>query len=394
MEHDISIITALQAMKNLPKNFDALPIYIDRRGLWWVADNLADIEVYHNFERRAKNLRQVTFLLGENLVVCKKGRKFVPLCRVSSVLNCCHGNVGEDGSVDGVLKTCDVPATSSGVTSCALCMDKAFCKDVLRANDIPTPNYVCVKARQSAGEQVGERVDQQVERSAGGNAGEFGEKVGEQIGVDAQVDENVLKKIGKLHFPVVVKPANLGSSIGISVCKTAAEIGDALALAFSFDRKAIVEEMVQNLQEFNCAAFLYKGDLFLSQVCEVKNKGEIFSFEDKYLSTKTQRGQVDKKLAKKIEALTEKVYRLLDCAGVVRVDFLCDAQSGKLFVNEVNSVPGSLAFYLFDGVKFSEILTAILQQSIENAIEQENLIKTFDSEALNIFEKATQSAKK
>ena len=175
VEHDISIITAMQVLKQLPKSLDCVPIYIDRVGLWWIADNLFDIEIYSDFKKLAKKRKQVTLILGEKVVAVKKGNKFVSQFEVETVLNCCHGNIGEDGAMQGVLKTCAIPTTSSGVTSSALCMDKVFMKDILKANDILSPKYVSFDRC-----------------------------------TYSQTKEKVMKNVSnKIEFPLIVKPANL-----------------------------------------------------------------------------------------------------------------------------------------------------------------------------------------
>ncbi len=353
VEHDISIITALQAMKNLPDTFEFLPLYIDRSGIWWVADNLGDIEIFQNFNRRAKNAHQVALLPGATLAKKKNG-KFVPFVHAKAALNCCHGGCGEDGSVQGLLKMCGVPQSSCGVMASAVCMDKAIMKEICLAKSIPTPNFFVVKKEAY----------------------------------------NLEKTIKKCKFPLVVKPANLGSSIGISVCKNKQEFSEGMSLAFNFDRKVVVEELVQNLREFNCACFSFDGHLFVSNVNEVTGKGEIFSFEDKYLSSTTSARSVESVLAKKIGTLTEKVYDALDCTGIVRVDFLYDEKTKILYVNEVNTIPGSLAFYLFPDVAFKELISAALQECISRAKAEEGLISTFDSDALKIFENARSKLQK
>ena len=166
-----------------------------------------------------------------------KKNKLFKVCDIISVLNCCHGNIGEDGALQGVLKCCGVATTSSGVASSALCMDKSFMKDIFQANDIPSPTYVYF------------------DRCAY-------EKNAEKIVKEAE---------SKIKYPMIVKPANLGSSIGISVCKTRKELTEALNLAFKFDSKILIEKLVENLKEFNCACFKFGRDYFSSAVSEVKN---------------------------------------------------------------------------------------------------------------------------
>ena len=360
VEHDISIITAMQVLKQWPKSFDCLPVYIDREGLWWIADNLSEIKIYSSFKRLSKNRKQVTLILGEKVVAVKKGNKFVPQYEVETVLNCCHGNIGEDGSVQGVLKTCAIPTTSSGVTSSALCMDKVFMKDILKANDILSPKYVSFDRC-----------------------------------TYLQTKEKILKNVAnKIEFPLIVKPANLGSSIGISVCHKEGDLEKAVELALMFDDKILIEKLVENLREFNCACFLFKGHFFTSNVNEVRNKKEIYSFEDKYLSKKDGNREVDKTLSKKVQSLTERVYKLFDCKGIVRVDFLFDEKAEILYVNEINTIPGSLAFYLFKDITFKDLLISMLEESKLDAEREKKLTVSFESNALKIFENVSESLKK
>ena len=247
---------------------------------------------------------------------------------------------------------CEIPCSSCGVASSAICMDKAYVKDILKANKIESPDYVYF--------------DNSVE----------------------------VKLPNELAFPVIVKPANLGSSIGISICKDDKEFQAAVELAFEFDRKVLVEKLVENMREFNCACFAYKNQNFTSCVNEVKNDGTIYSFEDKYLTAKSKNLEVDKNLSKKIKHLTEKIYALFDCQGVVRVDFLYDTIKKTLYVNEINTIPGSLALFLFKGVPAQDIITAIIEQTKQNYIEEQKLVKTFDSEAIEIYSRFKPTSKK
>lgn len=351
VEHDISVITAVQTMKNLPKKFLFLPVYIDKNSNWWIADNLMDIETFKNFKKFAKNKKEV--VLGKNTLFAKKRNKFVKHCQVLAVLNCCHGHFGEDGSLQGLLNACEIACTSCGVTSSALCMDKTLMKDVLKANEIPTAEYSYF----------------------------FAEK-------------NSIKLPKNLEFPVIVKPANLGSSIGISVCKNQTEYDEALELAFKFDKKVLVERLVQNLREFNCACFSITGQKFVSSVNEVKSESEIYSFEEKYLSSQSKNMSVDKKLSNKIKTLTEKVYDLFDCQGVVRVDFLYDCDTNTILVNEINTIPGSLAVYLFKDISAKEIVSALIEDAIQKFDDKKELISSFDSNAIEIYANFKPTSKK
>lgn len=358
VEHDISIITALQVMKFLPNEFDFLPVYIDRSGKWWIGDNLESANIYKNFNKFAKKKRNVSILLGENILLQRKIKKFSPFCKIKSVLNCCHGRIGEDGSLSGIFSSSKIPCSSSGTMSSAICMDKTVMKDILKANEISSPKYVYFD---------------------------------KQTYDKDKTYKNIKRKVG---FPVIVKPASLGSSIGISVCRTEEEFYDAVDLAFSFDKKILVERLVENLREFNCACVHFQNQTFVSGVNEVFSKNEMFTFDEKYKQNSQKSASVNGFLCKKVQNLTKKIYKLFDCSGVVRVDFLFDEKQNKLYVNEINSIPGSLAFYLFKGFSFKELLCVLVKQSILDLKERQTLVTNFDSDVLSLFERENFSAKK
>ena len=357
VEHDISIITALQVMMFLPKEYDFVPVYIDRKNVWWTADNLDDKNVYTNFDKNVKKKRQVFLVNGEKVLYVKKKNHLFPMCEVLSVLNCCHGRFGEDGCLQGVLAGCDIPQTSPGVTTSAICMDKAFLKDVMFHAGIDTPQYVCI-------------CKDEVEKT------------------------DFSKIVRKMKFPLVVKPANLGSSIGVSVCKDEKELETAGSFAFEFDRKVIVEECICNLREFNCAVFEYRKNVFCSDVSEVTQMGEVYSFADKYLSSATFDKKVEKRLEKKIKSVSERAYKIMGCGGVVRIDFLYDEKERKLFLNEINTIPGALAFYLFKDIKFSELIKCLIEESIARNEREKTFVKTYKSDALKVFREAEIRRKK
>lgn len=358
VEHDISIITALQALKNLPEEYDFLPIYIDKKGVWWVADNLDDIKIYKNFGKLAKKKRKVTVLLGQNTLLIEKSQKYSPFVNILSVLNCCHGRIGEDGCVSGVFKSSNTAISCCDVVSSAVCMDKTVMKDVLKANKIVSPDYIYF----------------------------------DKCSYDHIKTLKEVKR--KLDFPIVVKPANLGSSIGISVCNTESEFEDAVKLAFEFDKKVLVEKFVNNLREFNCACVQFKNETFTSSVNEVSLNENIFTFDQKYLSKKPKTASGCRFLTQKIKKETKKLYHLFGCAGVVRVDFLYDNKEKQLYVNEINTIPGSLAFYLFKDVPFKELIRCLVMQSLDNFEKGKKLLTNFESCALNVFEEVNSSCKK
>ena len=338
---------------------DFIYVYIDKKGAWWTAENLDDINIYLDFFEKAKRKKRVIVSTGENVLMVEKRKKFVPFCKIKNVLNCCHGNLGEGGALQGLFECSNISCSSPSVCSSAICMDKSFVKDVLIANKILTPDGKTIKKDDF-----------------------FEEK------------EEILREISKFSFPIIVKPANLGSSIGISVCKDLSELENAAMLAFEFDEKIVCEKVVENLREFNCACFCVKQNYFTSDVVEVENKSKMFSFDDKYISDGAKNSNPNEALTKKIKELTEKVYKLFDCQGIVRIDFLYNNKTKKLYVNELNTIPGSLSCHMFKDMNFKEVLSSVLAQAEENNSRKNKLITTFESDAISTYIKATRTFKK
>ena len=356
VEHDISIITAMQMKRYLE---DFVYVYIDKCGIWWIAENLDDIKTYLNFYKNAKKKRRVIVSAGTKVLLIEKHGKFSPLYKIKNVLNCCHGGLGEGGALQGLFDCNNISYSSPSVCSSAICMDKAFVKDILKANNILTPDGKAIKKP------------------------DFFEK-----------KEEILSEISNLGFPIIVKPSNLGSSIGISVCKDVDDFADAASLAFEFDDKIVCEKVVENLREFNCACFCVKQNYFTSDVIEVENKSQIYSFEDKYISEETKSSKPNESLSKRVKDLTEKVYKLFDCEGIVRIDFLYNNKTKKLYVNELNTIPGSLSCHMFKDIDFKEVLTSVLYQAEEKSKNKQSLVATFDSDAISTYIKATRTFKK
>jgi D-alanine-D-alanine ligase len=351
VEHDISIITALQTMKSFPKEYKLFPIYIKPDGEFVTAENLKNKEIYLNLTKNAKKIAKITLNLGKNEMFLLKNNKIKQKTKIDCALICNHGHGGEDGSLQGLLELCDIPYTSCSLTSSAVCMDKELTKILITHARIPTPKFVSIK----------------------------------------KVDSD-LKKIEKeIGYPCIIKPSRCGSSVGINIASNENDLKNAVSNAFLFDDKVIIEQFVSNAREFCCAVVKNGSKLFASKVDEVE-KGNFYTFEEKYLQAKNKNDKkIQKSLADKIVLLAKKTYDILDCDGVVRIDFLL-GQDGKLFVNEVNSIPGSLAFNLFDG-KFEDLLCTIIEMAIKKHEEKKDINYTFSSSAIQNFINISNSQK-
>lgn len=357
VEHDISIITALQTMNGLGKEYNLIPIYINSNGKMINAKNLKDEKIYLNFNKNAIKPCDVVIPSGLSEIWLVKNGKIKKRQKIDCALLCCHGHGGEDGCLQGMLELAEIPYTSCSPLSSALCMDKVSCKIHLMNAQVITPSYVdfdlCSYQTNS---------------------------------------QEILEKIEKeLSFPCIVKPANLGSSVGINICENVDELKCAIAQALEFDKKIIVEKFIDNAREFCCAIIKSAGNLIASNVSEVK-KGKFFTFEEKYLSKKEdEKREITKTLEKNIKDMAKRAYKTLECDGVVRVDFLYDGK--KLYVNELNSIPGSLSFSMFN-TAHGDLLNVLIQEAIKRKEEKGDIIYQFNSQAIENYIEMKRNIKK
>ena len=277
-----------------------------------------------------------------------------------------HGTNVEDGTIEGYLKMFNLPFVGCSVLSSAVGMDKYFCKCILRENGVPVIDGKIFY----------------VEEFKRGNKG-------------------MMKRIEEFGMPVIVKPVNLGSSIGISVARNKEELKKALDLAFRYSEKVLIEKLVENLMEINCSVVGNRNKMEASECEEPIKNDEILSFTDKYISGKKGsklKGSVNsgklklpadisKELRNEVQELAKKVFLVLDCSGVIRVDFIYDKDKKKLYVNEVNTIPGSLAFHLWreKGVEYKELLDRLIDTALDRERAEKKLIFSFDNNILEGF---------
>ena len=277
-----------------------------------------------------------------------------------------HGTNVEDGTLMGLLEMLGVAYTGCDVTSSALGMDKYAMKAVLRQAGLPVLDAMVFTGRQFAMDE-----------------------------------DDILNRIEQgLGYPVVVKPVNLGSSVGISLAADRAALKSAMDTALGFSPKALVEPAVQNLREINCSVL---GDIddAQSSVCEEPiTSHEILDFSDKYLSNAGEAGgeksgmsslrrrlpaDIPDEMEKRVRELAVKTFQALGCSGVARVDFLNDRESGELYVNEINTIPGSLSFYLWEasGMNFARLLDRMIELAFKRQRERQALTFTYETNILS-----------
>ena len=351
-EHDVSIITGVLTVNSIDKElYNAIPIYVDKSGEWYTGENLKNIEWFKN--KNLTKLTKVTLISGSDELYAVHKSKIKPICKIAVAINCIHGLNGEDGTLSGYLKMCNIPFASPDLFASSLSMDKDYTKVFL--SGINVEKLPCVRLFKDCYYQKKQSTVKMLEK--------------------------------KFGYPVIVKPCNLGSSIGIAVAKSGEELLTALDKAFIYDEKVIVEKAIAGFREINCAAYKSGDKIVLSECEEPITAGEILSFNDKYVGSKSGArknfpADISKELSQKIKSITEKVYRKGDFTGVIRIDYL--VLDGKVYLNEINSVPGSLAYYLFcDSVKdFSNMLTELLQEGLQKHVRESNRNYTFNSNVL------------
>ncbi len=367
-EHEIAMISANQAMAAIDRNkFDVTPVYVSKDGRWFTGDALLDIKNYRDIPAMLKQCKEVYMrpIYGDyNLYLANPEGLFKNknvAVRLDVVIPVMHGANGEDGTFEGLLDYIGIPYAGCDTLSSANGMDKITMKMILRENGIPVVDYVWFTDRQWFVDK--EHLADEIER--------------------------------KLGYPVIVKPSNLGSSIGIGAAHDREELESRVEDAARYASRIIVEHMVEHLQEINCSVLGDCDDFRTSVLEEPIKSEEILSYTDKYMGgSKTPRGMAAS--AKKIPAelpedetaeirrLAGETFRVLSCHGVSRVDVIVDRATRKIYVNEINTIPGSLSFYLWEatGMSFSSLMETLVNLAVKRNDRRGRKTLTFNQ---NIF---------
>ena len=367
-EHEISVISASQAMSAINKDkYDVTPIYISKQGKWYTGEALLDIANYKDIPSLLKKVEEVYMApqYGDyNLYRVKKPMfGSAVLTTLDVVIPVLHGTNCEDGIFEGVLETIGIPYAGCNTLSSANGMDKITMKMILQACDIPVVDYVWFTDKQWF----------------------------------SQRDALIEKIESKLGYPVIVKPANLGSSVGIGRAVNREQLIEKIDGAEIYSTRIIVEHMVEELQEINCSV-LGDCDEYRTSVCEEPIKsGEILSYEDKYMggskgakgmqaSQKRIPAELPDEVTKRIQFLAGETFRVLSCHGVSRVDVIIDRSNGKIYVNEINTIPGSLSFYLWEatGIPFDKLMDTLVDLALKRKRESGMKTVSYDHNIFNL----------
>ena len=373
VEHEVSVISALQACRSLnTEKYDIIPIYITKNTEFYIGENIGKIEAYRNIPALLKESSRVIPVGNGGTVellhypMKKFGSNVAATIDVA--LPVVHGTNVEDGALQGYLQTLGIPYASCDVLSSAVGMDKYVMKCVFADNGIPVLPATVVNVKQFTREH-----------------------------------DAVLELIeSRTQYPVIVKPVNLGSSVGIRKAKDREALEEALDYAFTFAIKVLVENAVTELKEINCSVLGDYEEAEASECEEPIANDEILSYQDKYVGgTKSAGGKsgmaslkrkipadITPEQREEVRTLAVKAFKALGCSGVARIDFMLDKATGKIYLNEINTIPGSLSFYLWEpvGVKYSELLDRMINLAFKRERENKSISFSFDT---NILENAS-----
>lgn len=368
-EHDISIITALQIMSSIDKDhYNITPIYISADGVFFTGQALFDAKNYQDKQKLIKRCKEISFISGKPFVLIKKFKKFSTAKNIDVAILAVHGLNGEDGTLQGMLDLCHIPYTSCGNIESGICMNKNFMKDILFANGLPVVDYVSLTDKN---------------------------------------DNNINLIKSHLSYPVIVKPSNLGSSIGIKIASTDDQLKQALDVAFEYDQTVLVERALENMIEINVGVCKIDGEIKTSNVEQPLSWSKFLTFEEKYLSktsktpSKNDQNQQNQKIdvsnetINEIKQLAKDAYKAFNLEGFVRIDMMFDKIEQKIFVNEINTIPGSLSFYLWKNhfKTFSDQLDAAIKIAHQKYVKKNSLTYCFKSDVLSNFSEKTNGQK-
>ncbi len=348
-EHEVSLSSAQNVMRALDKNkYEVVPIGISKEGQWLLRGD--PLQALTGGQTSLAKLLGSGYEIVDDL---STGREVIPGSQAASLPNVdvifpvLHGPFGEDGTVQGLLELADIPYVGAGVMSSAVGMDKAAMKDLFRSHNLPTPPYWVIKRHEW--ERTPDRVAEAVAREIG--------------------------------YPCFVKPANMGSSVGVNKVHHRDELTHALNDAALYDRKILVEQAIVNAREIECSV-LGNDDPIASVPGEIVPGREFYDYEAKYLDDSSQLlipAPIDPMVAQQVRELSIQAFLALDCAGMARVDFLLARDTGELYVSEVNTIPGFTRISMYpklweaSGVSYSELIDRLIELALERYADKQRV---------------------
>ena len=349
VEHEVSIITAIQAMDHIDKEkYEIIPIYITKSLEWYTGGCLRYIGTFQEPDLIRRYAHRVHLVNKDGRYVLQSNGLFKrEVAELHLAFPIVHGANVEDGSIQGYLNLVGIPYVGSSIYSSVLSQDKVFMKQVLSANQIPVTKFVW-----------------------------FGERFYRNKKTE------LFKQIDELKYPLMVKPATLGSSVGIDEVERKEIIDSTIEKAFQYDSKIIIEEKIEDLTEYHCAVLLTENGNITSEIEELTTNKNMIEYGDKFLIDesledssikRTCPAKISEKLRKDIETLSLAVFKMLNMRGTARIDFLYDNKEKKLYVDEVNSIPWCFSHHLWEArnISYQELLNIILKDAIDVEIKNQ-----------------------
>lgn len=367
VEHEISIISAVQAMKALDTTkYEVIPIYITKEKDWYTGNLLKEIDNYQDLDNLKRYAKKVVLYKKNGAFVLQSQKGFRRIvAEIDIAFPIVHGVNAEDGTLAGYLNLIGIPYVGSDVYASTVGQDKIFMKQIFEVEKIPMPKY--------------------------------------EWFFDTEYKEDpkpIIERIKKLKLPIIVKPSKLGSSIGISKVRKIEELEVAIEEAMQYDPKIIVEEMVENLTEVNCSVLGNYEYQQTSEIEEVISSDDFLTYKEKYLgnakggkskgmasASRKIPATIDDTMRKEVRDLAKKVFKILNCSGVCRIDFLVDKKNKKVYVNEINLIPGSLAFYLWEpiGKNYTTLLDDLISLAIKDFKRKSKKVYSFETNILQNY---------
>lgn len=366
VEHEVAIISAQQAIAAINREkYNVIPIYITKQGVLYTGKDMDNVENFKELPALLERSSKITLVNDGNKVNIVKYPKPLfggKLGTIDVAFPVMHGTNCEDGTIQGYLELLGVPYVGPNIVASAVGMDKIIMKNILKENGIPVLDCEYFYAREWYSEK-----------------------------------ETILQRIERIPYPVIVKPANLGSSVGIKKAADRDQLEEAIENAACFADRILVERAVVQLREINCAV-LGDSTSTRASVCEEPIAGdEILSYDDKYKSgSKGAKGMsgasrkvpadLDAAMTNRIQEMCRQTFRALCCSGVARIDCMIDNADGSIYVNEINTIPGSLAFYLWEaaGLSFEQLTDELIKLALKRQREKENLTFSYDTNILQL----------
>ena len=385
VEHEISIITANQAITSLNKEkYEIVPIYISKSGRMYTGEALLELKEFRNLDELIEKCEEIVLVNdGAKSNLLRVKNKMFSKNIINSIdlaFPIMHGTNGEDGSIQGFLEILGIPYIGPDVLASSIGMDKIMMRRILKEQGIPSLDYVAFYSLEYINNE-----------------------------------EKYIKEIEeKMSYPVIVKAGNLGSSVGIKKAKNKSELAEAIEFAMEFSDRIMVEKAIEKLKEINCSVI---GDMInaSASICEEPiGSDEILSYTDKYVgNSKTKGGtksqgmatlqrkvpaEISEEIANQIQEIAVKTFKILGCNGVSRIDFMIDLNDNNIYVNEINTIPGALSYYLWEATNktFEQELDELVELAFKRDRERQSRTYSYDQNILALGNgvKGAKGAKK